>query len=217
MNLIYYIKNKMYQGAGLAIFHYDNLNNFSLLVAKCNKKYEWIFPGGRRNGDEEPVQTAYREFIEEVFNISIEKSVLNEIIETISKNNQCLPINTNISNMNSITNIPSYTFIQNDKCITSIVNILSKYNIQSDVFNYNYENLYDYNKQVNIYNFCSMRRYINDEIIGVMNELVFITMVPLKNLLYATKNKDIFYYHSEYLKLNISAIFLTNLLPMLKV
>ena len=62
-----------------------------------------------------------------------------------------------------------------------------------------------------------MRRYINDEIIGVMNELVFITMVPLKNLLYATKNKDIFYYHSEYLKLNISAIFLTNLLPMLKV
>ena len=109
------------------------------------------------------------------------------------------------------------TFIQNDKCITSIVNILSKYNIQSDVFNYNYENLYDYNKQVNIYNFCSMRRYINDEIIGVMNELVFITMVPLKNLLYATKNKDIFYYHSEYLKLNISAIFLTNLLPMLKV
>jgi hypothetical protein len=216
MNLIHYIKNKMYQGAGLAIIHYDN-NNYSLLLAKCNKKYEWIFPGGKRNEDEEPVQTAYREFIEEVFNISIEKSVLNEIIETISKNNQCLPINTNISNINSITNIPSYTFIQNDKCITSIVNILSKYNIQSDVFNYNYENLYDYNKQVNIYNFCSMRRYINDEIIGVMNELVFITMVPLKNLLYATKNKDIFYYHSEYLKLNISAIFLTNLLPMLKV
>ena len=194
--------NDNFIGAGLTLIINED-NNYSILMAKSNskkdyKKNVWLFPGGRRNNKELPHQTAYREFIEEIFNVVVSDFIVNEIIDNISKDESLYPISTRISEN-------SYTFIQSVNAITNFVNVLNNHNIKSDVFPFGYESLYDSNKKINIYQFCLQRRYINEISEYQKNELVFITMIPLKNLLHSIyitkKNKYIFHYHGECLKL----------------
>jgi len=204
----------MFKGAGLAIIHTDECNNHYVLLGKSNIYNTWVFPGGGKEKDEQPCETAYREFIEEVFNVCITKEIVTEIIDLINQNKNCFSIDTKISNNKDI---PSYTFIQKDNCITIMVNVLSKYNIYSNVFNIQkfkksntinyYENLYDNKKQINIYNFCSMRRYITEKPYNSINEIVFIIMIPLNNILSTIDKNENFHYHFEYLKLTSPYIF----------
>jgi hypothetical protein len=197
-----------FSGAGLTLILSDN-NNHSILMAKSNsnkefKKYVWLFPGGRRNGIEKPYQTAYREFLEEVFNVIVPDEIVNEITNLISLNKNLYPIDTTIASNNSKS---SYTFIQSSDAITIFVNVLKKHNIKSDVFPFGYNSLYDSQQKINIYQFCAQRRYINDASLPEKNELVFITMIPLNNLLYSIfrtpKYKDVFHYHGENLKVHV--------------
>ena len=126
---------------------------------KLHKKNVWIFPGGHNKEGELPHQTAYREFIEEVFNIVVPDEIVNEIIDLIVNDNKMYPIDTVIPNNNFK---PSYTHMQSSDSITYFVNVLKKHNIKSDVFPFGYNGLYDSNKKVNIYQFCAQRRYINE-------------------------------------------------------
>ena len=201
-----------YNGAGLTLVQNDN-GNYSILMAKSNsnksyKKNVWIFPGGHKNIGEKPHETAYREFIEEVFNVVVEKHIVDEIINLISLSKDLYPINTVIPNNNNL--IPSYTFIQSSDAITIFVDVLNKYNIRCDVFPFGYFNLYDSFKKVNIYQFCMQRRYITDLASFEKNELVFITMIPLNNILgsifRSKKAKDIYHYHGENLKIYVPSI-----------
>ena len=136
--------NETFIGAGLTLIINEN-NNYSILMAKSNSKKEykknvWLFPGGRRNNTELPYQTAYREFIEEIFNVVVSDFIVNEIIDNISKDENLYPINTRISEN-------SFTFIQSVDAITHFVNVLNSNNIKSDVFPFGYDNLYDIDKK----------------------------------------------------------------------
>jgi len=197
-----------FSGAGLTLILNDN-NNYSVLMAKSNsikeyKRYVWLFPGGRRNGTELPYQTAYREFLEEVFNVIVPDEIVNEIIDLVKINKNLYPIDTPIICNNSKS---SHTFIQSSDAITIFVDVLKKHNIKSDVFPFGYNSLYDSNGKVNIYQFCAQRRYINEESLPEKNELVFITMIPLKNLIHSIyrtpKHRDVFHYHGENLKIHV--------------
>jgi len=200
-----------FNGAGLTLIHNEN-NNISILMGKSNsdkpnKKNVWIFPGGKKNDNETPEETAYREFMEEIFNITLNKSIMDEILTEVKKNSLLYPINTLIPNNNLI---PSYTFIQSSEVITIFVNILNKHRIISDVFPYGYNSLYDNQKKVNIYQFCAQRRYIYEPASFEKNEIVFITMIPLNNLIYSIyrtkKNKEVYHYHGENLKIHVPSI-----------
>jgi hypothetical protein len=217
--------NNEFNGAGLTLIHQDSDNNYSILYAKSNsnnvnKKNVWIFAGGKRNKDETSIQTAYREFVEEIFNVVVDDDIINEIIEIIKFRDDLYPITSNISNNNVI---PSYTYLQSSRAITIFVNILKKYKIKSDVFPFGYEGLYNNKKEVNIFHFCNLRRYINENVEFEKNELVFITMIPLSNLLHSIDNKKshlpnhIYHYHGENLIIYVPSTiryiskFITNL------
>jgi hypothetical protein len=181
-------------------------------MAKSNsdkpfKKNVWLFPGGKKNDNEVPYETAYREFLEEVFNVVVEKNIIDEIIELVKSDSSLFPINTLIPNNNTL---PSYTLIQSADVITIFVNVLNKYHIISDVFPYGYNSLYNNQKKVNIYQFCAQRRYITDRVAHEKNELNFITMIPLNNILYSInrtkKYKDVFHYHGENLKIHVPSV-----------
>ena len=200
-----------FNGAGLTLIHNEN-GNISILMAKSNspkpnKNNVWIFPGGRKNDNEVPYETAYREFIEEVFNVVVNKSIIDEIIELVKKDTSLYSIDTLIPN-NSL--IPSYTLMQSSEAITIFVNVLNKHRIVSDVFPFGYNSLYDNQKKVNIYQFCAQRRYIYEPAAFEKNELVFITMIPLNNLIYSVyrtkKHKEVFHYHGENLKIHVPSI-----------
>jgi len=203
--------NNEFNGAGLTLIHQDSDNNYSILYAKSNsnnvnKKNIWIFAGGKRNKDETSIQTAYREFVEEIFNVVVDNDIINEIIEIIKFRDDLFPITSNISNNSPI---PSYTYLQSSRAITIFVDILKKYKIKSDVFPFGYEGLYNNKKEVNIFHFCNTRRYINEIAEFEKNELVFITMIPLSNLLHSIDNKKshlpnhIYHYHGENLKIHV--------------
>jgi len=163
-----------------------------------------LFPGGKRNTDENSIQTAYREFLEEIFNVVVDINIVNEIIDTIISKKDMYPIDSKFSNN---ATIPSYTFLQSSKVITIFINMLLKYNIKSDVFPFGYNGLFNNKGEVNIFNFCSQRRYITEIALPEKNELVFITMIPLNNLLFSvTKHslqKEIYHYHGENLKIHV--------------
>lgn len=197
-----------FSGAGLTLILNED-NNYSILMAKSNsnkefKKYVWLFPGGRRNDDELPYETAYREFLEEIFNIVVPFEIIKEIIDLIKINKNLYPINTVIPSNYTKS---SYTFIQSSDAITIFVDVLKKHNIKSDVFPFGFNSLYNSEGKINIYQFCAQRRYINDPASFEKNELVFITMIPLKNLIYSIsrtyKHKDVYHYHGENLKLHV--------------
>jgi hypothetical protein len=195
-----------FTGAGLTLLLNEN-NNYSVLMAESNsdkeyKRHTWLFPGGRRNGTETPHQTAYREFIEEIFNILVPDEVVTEIINIISTTkNMYAPNTVLLNNTSKSTN----TFIQSADAITIFVDVLKKHNIKSDVFQAGYEPLYDADKKVNIYQLCAQRKYIRDKPLPEKNELVFITMIPLKNLLDSIrttpKGKSVYHYHGKNLRL----------------
>ena len=200
-----------YIGAGLTLISNDN-ENYSILMAKSNsnnpnKKYAWIFAGGRRNDGECAYQTAYREFVEEIFNVVVDKKIIDEIITLISDDPTMFPIDTVIPNTSTI---PSYTFIQTAEAITIFVNVLNKHGIRSNVFPFGYRSLYNSDNTINIFQFCMQRRYINEVAEFEKNELVFITMIPINNLLYSIsrtmKHKDVFHYHGENLKIYVPSI-----------
>jgi len=200
-----------FNGAGLALVVNED-NNYSILLAKSNsdkphKKNVWIFPGGKKNDDELPYQTAYREFLEEVFNIVVDKSIVDEITDRVKESKTLLPIETLIPNNNPM---PSYTYIQSTEVINIFVDVLNKHHIKSDVFPFGYNSLYNNKKQINIYQFCAQRRYINEMVSFEKNELVFITMIPLSNLIYSVyrtkKYRDVFHYHGENLKIHVPSI-----------
>ena len=202
-----------YNGAGLTLVLDDN-KNYSILMAKSNsvkpyKRNLWIFAGGKRNAQEHPYETAYREFIEEIFNVVVDKKIVDEIINLISIDGgkNLYSIETQIPNNNII---PSYTYLQSANAITIFVDVLSRHNIKSDVFPFGYSGLYDSNKKVNIYNFCAQRRYINEPAAFEKNEIIFITMIPLDNLLASIsrseKYKDVYHYHGENLKIRVPSI-----------
>jgi hypothetical protein len=200
-----------FNGAGLTLIHTEN-NNHSILMAKSNsdkpnKKNVWIFPGGRNNDNEVPHETAYREFLEEVFNVVVEKAIIDEIITLVKEDKSLYPIDTFIPNNNLV---PSYTLMQSSDVITIFVNVLNKHHIMSDVFPFGYNSLYNNQKKVNIYQFCAQRRYINENPSFEKNELVFITMIPLNNLVHSVfrtkKYKDVFHYHGENLKIHVPSI-----------
>jgi len=200
-----------FNGAGLTLILNEN-NNYSILMAKSNsnkpiKKNVWIFPGGRRNDDEVPYETAYREFLEEVFNVVVDKVIVNEIIELVKADKSLYPIDTLIPN-NNVT--PSYTFMQSADAIKIFVDVLNKHHVISDVFPYGYNSLYDSHMKINIYQFCAQRRYINEIALFEKNELVFITMIPLNNLIHSInrskKYKEIYHYHGENLKIHVPSI-----------
>lgn len=198
-------------GAGLALILKEN-EDYSILMAKSNsdkdyKHHVWIFPGGKRNNDELPYETAYREFIEEIFNVVVSEEIIKEIIELIKSDKKLYPITTTIPTYNQKS---SYTFMQSTDVITIFVDVLKKNNIKSDVFPFGYNSLYNSEKKVNIYQFCAQRRYINEPPSFEKNELVFITMIPLKNLLHSIgrtpKYKDVYHYHGENLKIHVFSI-----------
>lgn len=195
-----------FPGAGLTLLSNEN-NNYSVLMAESNsdkdyKRHTWLFPGGRRNGTETPHQTAYREFTEEVFNVIVSDEIIIEIIEKISTTENMFPPNTVLLNKASKS---THTFIQSAESITIFVDVLMKHNIKSDVFPFGYESLYDANKKVNIYQFCAQRRYIRDKPLPEKNELVYITMIPVSNLLESIhktpKGKSVYHYHIKNLRL----------------
>jgi len=197
-----------FNGAGLTLILKEN-EDISILMAKSNssvpyKKHVWLFPGGRKNNDELSYETAYREFVEEVFNVVVPIEIIKEIIQLISLNKDLYPIDTTIPNKNLL---PSYTFMQSSDAITIFVDVLKKHNIKSDVFPFGYNGLYNSEKKINIYQFCAQRRYIDEPVSFEKNELIFITMIPLKNILYSInrtkKYTNIFHYHGENLKIHV--------------
>lgn len=204
-----------YNGAGLTLIHEDE-GEYSIMIGKSNsnKPYKhnvWVFGGGKKEDGEYAIQTAYREFMEEIFNIHIDIKLINEIIKKIQEAadnniNNYYPITTNLSNNHSI---PSYTFLQTANALTIMVNVLVENKIFSDVFPFGYEGLYNKKKEINIYNFCSQRRYIIEKAIPEKNEIVFIIMAPIDNLIKTInkcKVKDVYYYHGENLKIHVPSI-----------
>ena len=196
------------KGAGLVIIHKED-KNVSILIGKSNssvpyKKDVWLFPGGHSHDDELPYETAYREFVEEVFNVIIPPHVIKEIIAAIIEDKSLYPIETAVPNNDDT---PSFTFMQSSDVLTIIINILKKYNIQCDVFPYGYNGLYNVEQKINIYQFCLQRRYITEPVSIEKNELVFITLIPLKNIIYsinrANKKMNIYHYHQENLKIHV--------------
>jgi hypothetical protein len=196
------------KGAGLVLIHKED-KNVLILIAKSNssipyKKYVWLFPGGHSHDDELPYETAYREFVEEVFNITIPVYINKEITAAIIEDKSLFPIETTVPNNDDT---PSFTFMQSSDVLTIIVNILKKYNIKSDVFPFGYNGLYNLENKINIYQFCLQRRYISDPVSIEKNELVFITLIPLKNIIYsinrANKKMNIYHYHQENLKIHV--------------
>ena len=196
------------KGAGLVIIHQED-KNVSILIGKSNssipyKKDVWLFPGGHSHDDELPYETAYREFIEEVFNVIIPQHVIKEIISAIIEDKSLYPIKTTVPNTDDR---PSFTFMQSSDVLTIIVNILKKYNIQCDVFPFGYNGLYNVEYKINIYQFCLQRRYITEPVSIEKNELVFITLIPIKNIIYsinsANKKMNIYHYHQENLRVYV--------------
>jgi hypothetical protein len=171
-----------FNGAGLTLILNEN-NNYSILMAKSNstkphKRNTWIFPGGKKNESEVPHQTAYREFVEEVFNVVVDKVIIDEIITLITEDKSLYPINTLIPNSNSL---PSYTFMQSADSITHFVNVLHKHGIKSDVFPFGYNGLYNLENKINVYQFCLQRRYIADPVSIEKNEYISLPSRKLKN------------------------------------
>jgi hypothetical protein len=199
-----------YNGAGLTLIH-NNDGYYSILLAKSNsykpnKKNVWIFGGGGKEKDENPIQTAYREFMEEIFNIHIDIKVVDEIIELIKGKKEFYDVNTNISNNREI---PSYTFLQTSNALTIMVNTLDKHKIYSDVFPFGYDGLYNHKKEIDVHNFCSQRRYIIEKCMPEKNEIVFIVMVPIDNLVNSItkcKTKDVYHYHGENLRIYVPSV-----------
>jgi hypothetical protein len=199
-----------YNGAGLTLIHQDD-GEYSIMIGKSNsnKPYKhnvWVFGGGKKEDGENAIQTAYREFMEEIFNIHIDIKLVDEIIKQISEKSDMYLVDTNLSNNH---HIPSYTFLQTSNALTIMVNVLVENKIFSDVFPYGYEGLYNKKKQVNIYNFCSQRRYIMEKAMPEKNEIVFIVMAPIDNLIRTINNcklKDVYYYHGENLKIHVPSV-----------
>lgn len=199
-----------YNGAGLTLIHNNN-GYYSILLAKSNsykpnKKNVWIFGGGGKEKDENAIQTAYREFLEEIFNIHIDIKIVDEIIELIKENKEYYDISTNISNNHEK---PSYTFLQTSNALTIMVNVLDKYKIYSDVFPFGYEGLYNNKKEIDIHSFCSQRRYIIEKCMPEKNEIVFIAMVPIDNIINSinkSKSRDVYHYHGENLRIYVPSV-----------
>ncbi len=206
------METEKFNGAGLTLI-YNNNSTYEILLAKSNsnnkiKKHVWIFPGGRKNDSEKPYETAYREFVEEVFNVVVPFDIIEEIIDLIKENKSKM----NLLDINTIVpvkynhDIPSYTFVQNAEAITLFVDVLNKHMIKSDVFPFGYENLYNSKRIVDIHQFCMQRRYINEVASYEKNELVFITMIPIKNIMNSirrVKFGPVFHYHGQNLKLHV--------------
>ena len=199
-----------YNGAGLTLIHEDD-GEYSIMIGKSNsnKPYKhnvWVFGGGKKEDGEDAIQTAYREFMEEIFNIHIDIKLVDEIIKKISDTTGMYDITTNLSNNH---HIPSYTFLQTSNALTIMVNVLVENKIFSDVFPFGYEGLYNKKKEVNIYNFCSQRRYIMERAMPEKNEIVFVVMAPIDNLIRTINNcksKDVYYYHGENLKIHVPSV-----------
>jgi hypothetical protein len=86
MNSLFNIKNI---NAGIILLHDSNNVKYTIIgsyLDKNNKKI-YTFPGGNylKNSNENSITTAIREFIEEIFNIKISNSKLNDLIEGIKK------------------------------------------------------------------------------------------------------------------------------------
>jgi hypothetical protein len=207
------LTSNIFNGAGLTLIHkYDD--EYSILIGKSNsnKPYKhnvWVFGGGKKEDGENAIQTAYREFMEEIFNIHIDIKLVDDIIKKISENTEnteMYDITTNLSNNHDI---PSYTFLQTSNALTIMVNVLVENNINSDVFPFGYDGLYNKKKQINIYNFCSQRRYIMEKAMPEKNEIVFIVMAPIDNLIRTInicKSKNVYYYHGENLKIHVPSV-----------
>jgi hypothetical protein len=199
-----------YNGAGLTLIHEDE-GEYSIMIGKSNsnKPYKhnvWVFGGGKKEDGEDAIQTSYREFMEEIFNIKIDIKLVDEIIKQISNSPNMYDITTNLSNNHDI---PSYTFLQTSNALTIMVNVLVENKIFSDVFPNGYEGLYNKKKEVNIYNFCSQRRYIMERAMPEKNEIVFIVMAPIDNLIRTINNcksKEVYYYHGENLKIHVPSV-----------
>jgi len=199
-----------YNGAGLTLIHEDE-GEYSIMIGKSNsnKPYKhnvWVFGGGKKEEGEDAIQTSYREFMEEIFNIKIDIKLVDEIIKQISNSPNMYDITTNLSNNHDI---PSYTFLQTSNALTIMVNVLVENKIFSDVFPNGYEGLYNKKKEVNIYNFCSQRRYIMERAMPEKNEIVFIVMAPIDNLIRTINNcksKEVYYYHGENLKIHVPSV-----------
>jgi len=204
------LTSNIFNGAGLTLIHEDE-GEYSIMIGKSNsnKPYKhnvWVFGGGKKEEGEDAIQTAYREFMEEIFNIHIDSKLVDEIIKQISNSPNMYDITTNLSNNHDI---PSYTFLQTSNALTIMVNVLVENKIFSDVFPFGYEGLYNKKKKVNIYNFCSQRRYIMERAMPEKNEIVFIVMAPIDNLIRTINNcksKDVYYYHNENLKIHVPSV-----------
>jgi len=198
-----------YNGAGLTLIHNDD-GDYSILLGKSNstkphKHNVWVFGGGKKEAGENPVQTAYREFMEEIFNIKIDIELVDDIIRKISNTPEMYDITTCLSNNH---HIPSYTFLQTSNALTIMVNVLVENNIYSDVFPFGYDSLYNKKNKVNIHNFCSQRRYIRERAIPDKNEIVFIIMAPIDNIIKRinSNKRDVYYYHSENLRIHVPSV-----------
>ena len=69
------LTSNIFNGAGLTLIHEDN-GEYSIMIGKSNsnKPYKhnvWVFGGGKKEDGEDAIQTSYREFMEEIFNIKI--------------------------------------------------------------------------------------------------------------------------------------------------
>ena len=138
---MYEIKNI---NAGLVLFENINGEYYSLLGSYFDKNDNKIytFPGGGylKNYDDTALHTAIREFIEEIFNIKVAETKLNEIVKIIREKKL-------------LSNIYIY---KPNKFITYFGN----FNILKII----YKNIY--NHKLNLYNFIKFRnKKVHEKII----------------------------------------------------
>ena len=150
--------------AGLVLFEKINNEYYGLLGSYFDKNNDVIytFPGGGYldSYDKTALHTAVREFIEEIFNIKVADTKLNEIVSMIRKEKL-------------LSNIYIH---KPDKFITYFGNF--------NILNFIYENIY--NHKINLYNFINFRnKKVNEKIVPKdgLNEFNKIHVIKINYLL----------------------------------
>lgn len=145
--------------AGLIILKKINTDYYALIGSNIiDSKKVYKFSGGKYISlDKTALHTAVRQFIEQIFNIKISSTKIDEIVKGIIKNKLLL---------NEYVYVP---------------NIIMTYFGSFKVLNYIYKEIY--NQKLNIYNFFSSRNKNMDYISNTSSKLSKISLSRIKDLL----------------------------------
>jgi hypothetical protein len=107
----------------------ENDQSYSLLHGFSNKKNKLTSLGGGYREGEKPIITAYREFMEEFFNVpNLPNKLIYDIIDAIAKTKGSIQHTVYLSDKKPI---PSYTFFQFDSVLSIMGQYLNMFGINS--------------------------------------------------------------------------------------